>query len=619
MCCGGARKLCAVYGIEKKNPACYAVPHNYGSPLVPPVKTYPHSGFMSVKVLLLVYMLLCVLTVFFSRNLFYEILINGQTPRLLELAVYLTIPLVLLVLLSISAVNVVRDLLAKKPCSKFQLRLISNFIIIVVLTALPVILITIQSFYEVVRYWPNIKVQEALADANGFAVDVYTLRTEKYEAFISRVDFDALPGLYQNDETKRFGIDKNDIVAIQDFAAGRNDSWRSVFFTGRRGLTLTSPPALLQGFVTQRIMPRDTDVVRYVDTRKKNTLRVVSFTLGEGFDAGNELIRAETFRFEGLNQIFFHNMGYLVFFYYGIFFLPILLMILIIAFGFTQIMIQPIADLGEATMQVARGDFKIQILTHPKDELGLLINNFNVMVQNLEKTRNDLVRSEKQSMWQSMAQQLAHEIKNPLTPIKLTAERVLRRFRDDPEKMDEILGDSMIAIIQEVESLATLLDEFKTLARPIEPSLSTTNIRDATEEIIMPYKTSWNKIHFDTSGVYSWIEVKMDRKRLSQVIGNLAINAIDAMDGDGTIEIRTDLVNKRNCRYCRLSIQDTGKGIDKEVSAKVFTPYFTTKESGTGLGLPIVERIINDHGGGIWFNSLPGAGTTFFVDIPVKD
>ncbi|MDR2098227.1 MAG: sensor histidine kinase, partial [Spirochaetaceae bacterium] len=153
---------------------------------------------MSVKVLLLVYLLLCALTAFFSKNLFYEILIGGKTPPLLELTVYFTIPAVLLVLLGISAVNVIRDLLAKKPGSKFQIRLITNFIIIVVLTALPVILITIQSFYEVVRYWPNIKVREALVDANEFAVDVYTLRTEKYEALVQSIGFDSLPALYRS-------------------------------------------------------------------------------------------------------------------------------------------------------------------------------------------------------------------------------------------------------------------------------------------------------------------------------------------------------------------------------------------------------------------------------------
>jgi nitrogen fixation/metabolism regulation signal transduction histidine kinase len=574
---------------------------------------------MSVKALLIVYFLLCVLTVFFSRNLFYEILISGKPPPFLQLAVYFTMPAVLLVFLGISVVNVIRDIVEKKPGGKFQLRLITNFIIIVVLTAMPVILITIQSFYEVVRYWPNVKAREALEDASGFAVDVYALRTEKYEALMNSIDFDALPELYRGGKTGPAVFEKKDIAAIQDFTAGRNDSWRSVFFTGRRELALDSPPALLQGFVAQRIVPRDADVARYVDLRKKNIARVVSFNLGEGFDAGSELIRAESLRFEGLNQIFVHNLGPLILLYYGIFFLPIILMIMIIAFGFTQMVTQPIADLGEATMQVAKGDFKIQILTHPKDELGLLINNFNVMVQNLEKTRNELVRSEKQSIWQTMAQQLAHEIKNPLTPIKLTAERVLRRYRNDPENTNEILEDSMMAIIQETESLAILLDEFKTLARPIEPSLATTNIRDAAEEIIMPYKTSWTKVRFDMGGMYSGIEVKMDRKRLSQVISNLVINAIDSMDGEGTVEIRTSLVNKRNCKYCRLSIQDTGKGIGEEAAAKVFTPYFTTKESGTGLGLPIVERIVNDHGGGIWFNSAVGAGTTFFVDIPVKD
>jgi nitrogen fixation/metabolism regulation signal transduction histidine kinase len=458
---------------------------------VPAVKTYQRPGFMSVRVLLIVYFLLCILTIFFSRNLFYEILVSGKPPPFLELAVYFTIPAVLLVFLGVSVVNVIRDLLGKKPGGKFQLRLITNFIIIVVLTAMPVVLITIQSFYGVVRYWPNIKAYEALTDASRFAVDIYALRTEKYAAMMDNIDFDTLPELYRGDESEPVAFDKNDIAAIQDFAASRNRGWRSVFFTGRRELALDAPPALLQGFTTQRILPRDTDVARYVDLRKKDVTRVVSFNLGEGFDLGSELIRTESLRFEGLNQIFFHNAGPLIFLYYGIFFLPIILMIMIIAFSFTQMVTQPISDLGEATMQVAKGDFKIQILTHPKDELGLLINNFNVMVQNLEKTRSELVSSEKQSIWQTMAQQLAHEIKNPLTPIKLTAERVLRRYRNDPEKTNEILEDSMMAIIQETESLAILLDEFKTLARPIEPSLSTTNIRDAAEEIILPYWTSW--------------------------------------------------------------------------------------------------------------------------------
>jgi signal transduction histidine kinase len=103
------------------------------------------------------------------------------------------------------------------------------------------------------------------------------------------------------------------------------------------------------------------------------------------------------------------------------------------------------------------------------------------------------------------------------------------------------------------------------------------------------------------------------------VLTSRIINGIDAMDGNGTIEIRTDLVKKRESRYCRLSVKDTGKGIPELEKSQIFTPYFTTKISGTGLGLPIVERIVQDHGGTIWFNSAEAVGTTFFIDLPIEE
>jgi nitrogen fixation/metabolism regulation signal transduction histidine kinase len=218
-----------------------------------------------------------------------------------------------------------------------------------------------------------------------------------------------------------------------------------------------------------------------------------------------------------------------------------------------------------------------------------------------------------------MAQQLAHEIKNPLTPIKLSAERVLRRWRNEPEKIGEILEGSMLAIIQETEGLSTLLTEFRTLSGPVEPSKTWTNLKETSAEIIGPYRISHPLVQFEIEHIDPNISVKIDKRRLSQVLTNLIINAIDAMNGKGRIEIRADVVKKRDIRYCRLSVKDSGKGIGKQEGQLIFTPYFTTKDSGTGLGLPIVERIVNDHGGAIWFNSAEGMGTTFFVDLPVDD
>jgi signal transduction histidine kinase len=125
-------------------------------------------------------------------------------------------------------------------------------------------------------------------------------------------------------------------------------------------------------------------------------------------------------------------------------------------------------------------------------------------------------------------------------------------------------------------------------------------------------------VRFDTEHTEAML-LKIDRNRLSQILTNLIINSIDAMDGEGLVEIRTDLVKKGESRYCRLSVRDTGKGISRQEGKFIFTPYYTTKGSGTGLGLPIVERIVNSHGGTIWFNSEEGSGATFFVDLPVEE
>jgi nitrogen fixation/metabolism regulation signal transduction histidine kinase len=292
-------------------------------------------------------------------------------------------------------------------------------------------------------------------------------------------------------------------------------------------------------------------------------------------------------------------------------------MTLIIAISFTRRVSQPMVELIDATRRVAGGDFSIHLIARRSDELGILVHSFNTMVRELERSQASLMKAEKISIWQTMAQQLAHEIKNPLTPIKLSAERVLRRWRNEPERVGEILESSMLAIIQETEGLSTLLNEFRTLSRPMEPSLSWTLVRELAAETIVPYQSSHPNVLFSIEHIDATVAVKIDRHRLSQVLTNLIINAIDAMNGEGVIEIRTDTVKKRDSRYCRISVRDTGKGIAAEEESRVFTPYFTTKESGTGLGLPIVERIVNEHDGNIWFHSAAGMGTTFFIDLPV--
>jgi len=567
------------------------------------VKTRPEYEIINVRVLILIYALLCVLTVLFSRNFFTETLQNGEVPDRLNLIVFFTIPSVLIIILGISIFSLFVDIVSRRPGSKFKARLLAYFIVIVVFTATPITVMTSSALNEIIRFWHSIDASSSSKAANSFIAENYLLHLERFENILKQNDF------------SRIGDDlPKDIAAVQVFRPV-DGGWESTF-TGNEQFALASPPSVESGF-TVRELPRDLQTIRYVQKLSPNAIILINYDLGSEFDWGKDALENQAARFETIN-LMRANIRPLLFFYYGVFFLPTLLMTVIIAISFTRRITHPIVELTEATRRVAEGDFSIQILTRRNDELGLLIRSFNAMVQDLEKSRAALVKNETISIWQNMAQQLAHEIKNPLTPIKLSAERVLRRWRNDPENISEILESSMMAIIQETEGLSTLLNEFRTLSKPMEPSRSWTSLEEPVKEVLNSYSSSYPDVKFNIGHIDTDISIKIDKHRFTQILTNLVINAIDAMNGSGSIEIRTDLVKKREVCYCRISVKDSGKGIRRQESQLVFTPYFTTKESGTGLGLPIVERIVNDHGGAIWFDSAEGMGTTFYLDLPAE-
>ncbi|MDR3124109.1 MAG: HAMP domain-containing protein [Treponema sp.] len=581
------------------------------------VRTQPKYAIINVRGLILLYILLCVLTILFSHSFFTATLEDGSLPGLLNVIVFFTVPGVLLVFMGFSLARLLRDMILRRTGSKFQGRLMAYFIITVALAAAPVTIITIQSVYELVQFWRSVNLNDTLQFAQNLALENYAMNLERFEKIAQETDFSALMARPETENPFPQGL-----VAIQDFRQNNEGAWTAAGFQGS-GVGLPAPPAHQAGFVS-RELPRDMDAIRYVLIPRRTLIRVLSFSLGEGFDAAIANMESERARFEVINSLNL-NVRPLVVYYYGIFLLPTLLMTIIITISFSRRITAPIAELAEATTRVAAGDFSIQILSRPGDELGRLIGSFNAMVRNLEQSQNALLKAEKISVWQSMAQQLAHEIKNPLTPIKLSAERALRRWRTDPERIGEILESSMLAIIQEVEGLSTMLTEFKTLSRPTELSRTWTVIRDQIEESIGIYRDGYPEISFDITHVGAGITVKMEKRYFAQILSNLIINGIDAIHSreetgePGRIEIRTDLVKKRDTFYCRLSVKDNGKGIAGEEGARLFTPYFTTKDEGTGLGLPIVERIVSDHGGAIWFNSALGAGATFFIDLPIGE
>jgi nitrogen fixation/metabolism regulation signal transduction histidine kinase len=304
--------------------------------------------------------------------------------------------------------------------------------------------------------------------------------------------------------------------------------------------------------------------------------------------------------------------------FYAFFSFPLMLLAILACFRLSDEIIRPLVNLEKATRKVAEGDFAFRILPRSYEALPIMSESFNRMVMELEKNRLQSKQTEKVAAWQEIAQRLAHEIKNPLTPIKLSAQRVLKRYSEKAEDFEKVLNSAVQAIIHEVDGLDALLTEFRNFSRMPAPRPEPVNLKNLVLEAAAMYRYGTEGVFISYDEVPGDISLNLDPGQIKQVFTNLITNAIEAMPRGGNIIFRADLVKKGNTRYCRIQVGDTGGGITPEDSSRVFTPYYTTKPSGTGLGLSVVERIIFEHGGQVWFESDPGAGTTFFIDLPTE-
>ncbi|GAB1481935.1 ATP-binding protein [Treponema sp.] len=583
------------------------------------VRTRSEASKLSLPSLVFIYVLLAILGVLFSSAFFADTLSGEREPQNLVLAVFLSIPLVLLGFLVVSIIRLGRDVFSRRSGGKFRARLLAYFTIIAILASIPATLITFRFVGELLRAWNPSEIQTALGDARYFALDSYRYRLAALERGAKSSAGERALALARkgSEEAARSALRSEDeaYLSIQEFSKDASGTWLESGFAGDLSLALEEPPAFKPGFLPKD-SSRDKDLMRYISIQRESKLQVSSFSLGQDFDGRVQRLETNFSRASSVANLE-KSLGSTLLLLYAAFSLPTLLMAVIIAISLSSLITQPIVELADATRRVAEGDFSIRILTRDRDELAALVSSFNAMVRSLESSQKALLRTEKINIWQDMAQRLAHEVKNPLTPIKLSAERVLRRWKMEPEQLPEILESCMVNIIQEVDALNAMLIEFRSFSRLSSPDQSWTSIRDLVQESIKNYQESQPNIEFNFESIDPTLVVKMDRRHIAQVLANLILNSIAAMDSRGMIEFTTDLVKKRDSRYCRLSIRDNGKGISEADRPYIFTPYYTTKDSGTGLGLAIVERIISDHGGSIWFDSAEGVGTTFFIDLPI--
>ena len=250
------------------------------------------------------------------------------------------------------------------------------------------------------------------------------------------------------------------------------------------------------------------------------------------------------------------------------------------------------------------------------DEIGSLIKEYNNMIAALEVSANKIARSERESAWREMAKQVAHEIKNPLTPLKLGVQLLERSWKENDPNFDQKFNRFSKSFIEQIDSLSTIASEFSNFAKMPDTQLEDVELVDIIEKVIPIYNNNAAvDIHFKYADG-SPIIVRGDRDQLRRSFSNLIKNAIEAKAGRGKCVI-TITATIQNI-YATIAIQDNGNGIDETVRDRIFQPNFTTKSSGTGLGLAFVKQTIESMKGTIHYTTTIGKGTTFYIEIPIN-
>ncbi|MBW1660414.1 MAG: HAMP domain-containing protein [Deltaproteobacteria bacterium] len=225
------------------------------------------------------------------------------------------------------------------------------------------------------------------------------------------------------------------------------------------------------------------------------------------------------------------------------------------------------------------------------------------------------LKAQRMIAWREVARRIAHEIKNPLTPIKLSAQRLRRRYSGRFMDEDPVFLECTNSIIQQADELKALVNEFSHFARMPEANPKPDDLNDIIQETLKIYPEAHPHITFDIQLAEDIPEMNLDRGQISRAITNLVNNGIAAMDGGGTLTVKTHF--NRILKIVKLSVADTGHGIPDKDKARLFEPYFSTKRTGTGLGLTIVNTIVNDHNGYIRVRDNEPQGTIFEIEFPV--
>lgn len=276
---------------------------------------------------------------------------------------------------------------------------------------------------------------------------------------------------------------------------------------------------------------------------------------------------------------------------------------------------RPVVSLAEAARRVAAGDLYAKVEVESSDELGELATSFNRMTEDLVHQKDRTLQAERVAAWRELARRLAHELKNPLFPLQVTVENLMRAKQKSPEMFEEVFHEGTAALLAEINNLKTIIGRFSEFSKMPQPQPRPTQVNEVVHSVLRVFHAQLqekNQIVVHNELASALPEISADPDLLHRALQNLVVNAIDAMPQGGELAIRTETAGDRVV----ISVSDTGSGLTQEECERLFTPYYTTKQHGTGLGLAIVQSVVSDHGGKISVESTKEKGTTFRIELP---
>ncbi|MBI5542206.1 MAG: hypothetical protein HY951_19270 [Bacteroidia bacterium] len=295
-------------------------------------------------------------------------------------------------------------------------------------------------------------------------------------------------------------------------------------------------------------------------------------------------------------------------------YLILILLAMSITVFITNGLTRPLIMLQRKFREIELGKKNEPIVYERMDEIGSLVSEYNRMLEELSSSAEILAKSEREIAWREMAKQIAHEIKNPLTPMKLSVQHLLRSYNDKTPGWENLVDKMGKTLIEQIDALSTIASEFSLFARLPSPVIERINIVEKAQSIVQLYKQSDNvNIVFENHNIEE-IYVNADKEQILRVLTNLVKNAIQAIPSGKEGLVKVETLNYSSLAIVKIS--DNGTGITDEVQKKLFNPNFTTKTSGMGLGLAMVKNMVEGMGGQIQYVTKAGEGTTFFVELP---